>query len=68
MWEDLGGKCSSPPAVASWGANRVDIFGIGTDKQMCTRRGLGISGPRKPSGNRWVFLSNSRLRTAQKEI
>ncbi len=26
--------CSAPPAVASWGSGRLDIFGIGFDNQM----------------------------------
>ncbi|HMG37445.1 MAG TPA: hypothetical protein VKM94_26305 [Blastocatellia bacterium] len=30
-WEALGGRFNSPPAVASWGADRLDIFGLGTD-------------------------------------
>jgi hypothetical protein len=25
-WEDLGGNLSAPPAVVSWGANRIDIL------------------------------------------
>jgi len=33
-WEPLGGVFSSPPAVVSWGPNRLDIFGLGTDRQM----------------------------------
>jgi hypothetical protein len=33
-WEALGGVFSSPPAVVSWGDNRLDIFGLGNDKQM----------------------------------
>jgi hypothetical protein len=30
-WESLGGKFTSRPAVASWGPNRLDVFGLGTD-------------------------------------
>jgi hypothetical protein len=33
-WEALGGVFHSPPAAVSWGANRLDIFGLGTDNQM----------------------------------
>jgi hypothetical protein len=33
-WEALGGTFTSPPAVASWASNRLDIFGLGTDSQM----------------------------------
>jgi hypothetical protein len=30
-YEDMGGIATSPPAVVSWGADRQDIFLIGTD-------------------------------------
>ena len=33
-WEALGGGFNSTPAVVSWGANRLDIFGLGSDNQM----------------------------------
>ncbi len=33
-WEGLGGVFDSPPAVASWGVNRLDIFGLGTNNEM----------------------------------
>jgi len=33
-WEDLGGQCASAPAVASWGAGRLDVFVIGNDGHM----------------------------------
>ena len=33
-WERLGGIFTSPPAVASWGQNRLDIFGLGGDGAM----------------------------------
>ena len=33
-WERLGGVFTSPPAVAAWGQNRLDIFGLGTDGAM----------------------------------
>lgn len=33
-WEGLGGIFNSPPTVVSWGTNRLDIFGLGTDNQM----------------------------------
>jgi hypothetical protein len=33
-WEPLGGVFNSPPTVVSWGANRLDIFGLGLDNQM----------------------------------
>ncbi|MCP3144494.1 hypothetical protein [Pyxidicoccus xibeiensis] len=33
-WESLGGGFTSGPAVASWGANRLDVFGRGQDNQL----------------------------------
>jgi hypothetical protein len=30
-WDDLGGVFTSAPTVVSWGPNRLDVFGIGTD-------------------------------------
>ena len=33
-WEPLGGRFTSPPAVASWAPHRLDIFGLGLDLQM----------------------------------
>jgi hypothetical protein len=33
-WESLGGAFNSSPAVASWGTNRLDVFGLGTDNAM----------------------------------
>ena len=37
-WEGLGGIFAygyeNPPAVVAWSANRLDIFGLGTDYQM----------------------------------
>jgi hypothetical protein len=33
-WEPLGGAFGSRPAVASWAANRLDVFGVGSDGQL----------------------------------
>jgi hypothetical protein len=33
-WVSLGGAFSGPPAVVSWGPNRLDVFGVGTDTGM----------------------------------
>jgi hypothetical protein len=33
-WERLGGIFTSPPAAVAWSSNRLDIFGLGTDKAM----------------------------------
>ena len=42
-WEDLGGVFNSPPAVAAWGANRLDIFGLGTDNAMYHKAWTGAA-------------------------
>jgi hypothetical protein len=34
QWESLGGVLTSIPTVVSWGNNRLDAFGVGTD-QAC---------------------------------
>ena len=31
QWESLGGVLTSQPSVVSWGTNRLDVFGLGTD-------------------------------------
>jgi len=36
-WEDLGGPITSPPAVASWGPGRLDVFAAGEDGQLIHR-------------------------------
>ena len=33
-WEALGGVFNSTPAVVSWGPDRLDIFGLGTDNVL----------------------------------
>ncbi len=33
-WEDLGGVLTSAPAVASWQANRLDVFGRGQNQAL----------------------------------
>ena len=30
-WESLGGGFTSAPVAVSWGENRIDVFGLGTD-------------------------------------
>ena len=42
-WEALGGKFTSPPTVVAWGPNRLDIFGLGTDRQMYHKAWNGSS-------------------------
>lgn len=33
-WEDLGGELIFGPAVASWGPQRLDVFGVATDRAL----------------------------------
>src|SRR5689334_11786116 len=33
-WESLGGVLVAGPTVSSWAANRLDVFGTGTDNHM----------------------------------
>jgi hypothetical protein len=33
-WEDLGGILTSAPAASSWGRNRLDVFGRGTNNAL----------------------------------
>jgi hypothetical protein len=40
-WVDLGGHFQGSPAVTSWGPNRLDFFGIGTDQRMYQRAWTG---------------------------
>jgi hypothetical protein len=34
QWQALGGVFKSAPAIVSWGRDRLDVFGLGTDDQM----------------------------------
>jgi hypothetical protein len=36
-WQPLGGSLTSKPAVASWSANRLDVFGRGGDGELWHR-------------------------------
>jgi hypothetical protein len=56
-WEDLGGTFTSPLAVASWGPNRLDIFGLGTDKQMYHKSWDGTAWA--PSYTGWEALGGT---------
>ena len=42
-WESLGGIFTSAPTVVSWGPNRLDIFGKGTDGAVYHKAWLGSS-------------------------
>ena len=57
-WEDLGGTFSSPPAAVSWGANRIDVFGLGTDNQMYHRWWNADAGEWDPKQN-WEGLGGT---------
>ena len=49
-WERLGGVFAVPPAVAAWGQNRLDIFGLGARTARCiTRRGTARRGGHRRS-------------------
>ena len=49
VWEALGGKFSSPPAVAAWGENRLDIFAIGVNKEMFHKAWTGSAWAPSPT-------------------
>jgi hypothetical protein len=36
-WESLGGVLTSPLGAVSWGPNRIDVFGAGTDSALWHR-------------------------------
>jgi hypothetical protein len=36
-WGSLGGILTSPPSVAAWGPNRLDVFGLGQDHALWHR-------------------------------
>ncbi len=33
-WEDLSGKLTTAPTVASWGSNRLDVFARGENQHL----------------------------------
>lgn len=46
-WQNLGGVLASSPAVASWDANRIDVFALGADRQILHKAfdtSLGLQG------------------------
>jgi hypothetical protein len=45
-WEDRGGRLIGAPRSVSWGPNRIDVFGVGTDNALFHMAwdGLGWSG------------------------
>jgi hypothetical protein len=55
-WEALNGTFSSPPAVASWGPNRLDVFGLGAGNQIFHKFWDGSSW--EPSGG-WESLGGT---------
>jgi hypothetical protein len=42
-WQALGGTFTSAPAAIAWGADRVDVFGVGTDHAMYQKTANGES-------------------------
>jgi hypothetical protein len=42
-WQSLGGNLQSAPTTVSWGPNRIDIFGVGTDSVLWHNRWDGSS-------------------------
>jgi hypothetical protein len=44
-WEDLGGILSSAPAVSSWSANRLDVFGRGQNNALWHKSIIPVSIP-----------------------
>jgi hypothetical protein len=58
VWEPLGGTFNSPPAVVSWGPNRIDVFGLGVANDMFHKWWDG--GPTwKPSQTEWEPLGGT---------
>lgn len=53
-WEDLGGIFTSPPAVASWGPDRLENFGLGTKPAMFQKAWDGNSW--QPTPKDWENL------------
>jgi hypothetical protein len=51
QWEALGGVFNSMPAVTSWGPNRIDIFGLGSNNAMFHKSWDGNSW--QPSQTGW---------------
>lgn len=45
-WDALGGSFLQPPAVASWGPDRLDILGVGSDGAMMLHKAW--------DGSRWL--------------
>jgi len=57
VWESLGGFYSSPPAVASWGIGRYDVFVIGAGGNMYHKAYGGAEGQRWDA--EWYNLSGN---------
>jgi hypothetical protein len=56
-WEALGGTFNSPPVVVSWGENRLDIFGLGTDNQAYHKAWTGSAW--SPSQTGWEAIGGT---------
>jgi hypothetical protein len=55
-WQDLGGAFKSVPAVASWGPNRLDVFGIDVNDAMYHKAWDGSNWV--PSNPNWEHLGD----------
>jgi hypothetical protein len=53
-WEGPGGTFTGPPAVASWGPGRLDVFGLGLDRVMFHKAWDGTAW--RPSVSGWEQL------------
>ena len=53
-WEWLGGIFTSPPAVTSWGSDRLDIFGLGQDGSMFHKAWTGTEWSPGPQDWEWL--------------
>ncbi|KAF2813887.1 fucose-specific lectin [Mytilinidion resinicola] len=54
-WVSLGGVFTSPPAIVSWGPNRLDVFAIGSDGAMW-RKAWGGNNPTGWDVEDWYSL------------
>jgi hypothetical protein len=58
-WQNLGGEITAPPAVASWGPNRLDIFVRGESGRVFHKAWSGSAWD--PHGTRWQNLGGEIL-------
>jgi hypothetical protein len=60
-WDPLGGVFNSAPCAVSWGPDRLDIFGLGTDNQCYHKSWNGANGGSvwAPSVTAWEPLGGT---------